>query len=462
MSGSLKRLRCDRTLRVAMLAGLSAVFLSSAAPIAFAQTAFPTGIVVTNGTVTDKLISNDGVGGNTSITGGYVTVYGGTNTNAGSTVTNLTYTNAALGVSGGAFVLNGLGASGGLGVTGGTTTDTLTVTNGATFQSSSGQTTTIDGTTGALTSTDSFGGNTNVTGGYVTVTGGTNTNAGGDVGTLTSNNAAFAVSGGAYVDSGLVVTGGANITGDSSVTGNLGVTGDITATGTVSGNTLSAGTGGINSAGLITGNNGLLITSGGANITGGTTTDTLTVSGVSNLNGGANVQNGLGVTGGTTTDTLKVTGTSTFGSSGQTTIDSSGNVGVGGNLSVNGNTTVNNFAVNPGSNVSMGGNVVHDVGTPIFGTDAANKAYVDAGVKKAEEGVAIAMSIQNPILTGNDRFGVSLNWGDYAGNNAFGLAAAGIVGRNLLGAGEKTAITAGFGFSSNGEAAGRAGVQFTW
>ena len=37
----------------------------------------------------------------------------------------------------------------------------------------------------------------------------------------------------------------------------------------------------------------------------------------------------------------------------------------------------------PGNNVDMGGNRIQDVGTPIFATDAANKAYVDRGLNKA-------------------------------------------------------------------------------
>src|SRR5262249_39488891 len=128
----------------------------------------------------------------------------------------------------------------------------------------------------------------------------------------------------------------------------------------------------------------------------------------------------------------------------------------------------NNLTVNPGANVDFGGNVLHGVGTPVVGTDAANKAYVDAGlatanqrIDKANQGIAIAMSVQNPVLTGGDRFGVAVNWGDFAGNHAIGAAAVGILHPNLFGGGEKFGLTGGFGVSNN-QAAGRVGMQITW
>jgi trimeric autotransporter adhesin len=77
------------------------------------------------------------------------------------------------------------------------------------------------------------------------------------------------------------------------------------------------------------------------------------------------------------------------------------------------------------------------VAAPVLGTDAANKAYVDAGlsaankrIDKADQGVAIALSIQNPVLTGADRFGVSVNWSDFQGNSAVGASAVGIISYN--------------------------------
>jgi hypothetical protein len=145
--------------------------------------------------------------------------------------------------------------------------------------------------------------------------------------------------------------------------------------------------------------------------------------------------------------------------------------GTNGNVNVGGAFVINN----PGSTVSMGGNVVHDVAAPVVGTDAANKAYVDSmattlngglsalnsRVNRVEQGVAMAMAAQNPVLTGSDRFGVTVNWGNYDGNDSVGFSAVGIIGQNFFGQGEKVGMTGGFAMSGN-QVAGRAGLQFTW
>jgi trimeric autotransporter adhesin len=174
-----------------------------------------------------------------------------------------------------------------------------------------------------------------------------------------------------------------------------------------------------------------------------------------------------------------------IGAEGTTTQVQTLNVATG--ATINGGATVNGgLKVGAQSNVSMGNNVVHDVAAPVLDTDAANKAYVDTAVgatagavaankayidngltkanqriDKAYEGVAIAMAVQNPVLTGSDRFGVSVNWGEFAGSSAFGAAAVGIVGQNLLGTGEKLGLTGGIG-GSNNQVAGRVGLQLTW
>ena len=168
----------------------------------------------------------------------------------------------------------------------------------------------------------------------------------------------------------------------------------------------------------------------------------------------------------TTDPTVKVTnGTST------TTIHN-GEVttqGAGSGITVlNAAGMATQFTANDTGLISAEGNRIQDVATPILGTDAANKAYVDAGLKavnqrvdQSNQGVAIAMSLQNPVLTGSDRFGVAVNFGDFAGNNAVGASAVGIIGQNMFGAGEKFGLTGGFGVSNN-QAAGRVGMQVTW
>ncbi|MGO9544864.1 MAG: hypothetical protein ACLPPF_08730, partial [Rhodomicrobium sp.] len=223
----------------------------------------------------------------------------------------------------------------------------------------------------------------------------------------------------------------------------------------------------------------LSVAGGGLSVTGGAAIDgvtTFTNVTSANPNQGSTTINGAyaslsspqgSITLDATTDpTVKVTnGTST------TTIHN-GEVttqGAGSGITVlNAAGTATQFTANDTGLISAEGNRIQDVATPILGTDAANKAYVDAGLKavnqrvdQSNQGVAIAMSLQNPVLTGSDRFGVAVNFGDFAGNNAVGASAVGIIGQNMFGAGEKFGLTGGFGVSNN-QAAGRVGMQVTW
>ncbi|WKW49895.1 hypothetical protein QMO75_11375 [Rhodomicrobium lacus] len=119
---------------------------------------------------------------------------------------------------------------------------------------------------------------------------------------------------------------------------------------------------------------------------------------------------------------------------------------------------------------NFNGNRVEGVGAPILGTDAANKAYVDYNdavlnnrIKDVRDGVAIALAIQTPDLIAGEKFGVSVNWGNFEGANAFGVGLQGVLGNNLLGAGERVSLTGGVGVSTErSNVGGRAGVQFTW
>ena len=126
------------------------------------------------------------------------------------------------------------------------------------------------------------------------------------------------------------------------------------------------------------------------------------------------------------------------------------------NLTATGNTQVHNFAVTPNSTIDMGGNRVQDVGTPIVGTDATNKAYVDKGLNKAYEGTAIALAISQPVFLPGQTFAVRGGWGDYAGQNAFGVSAAGVVAHNVFGYGSTVSLDAGVG-AGNSSVAGKAG-----
>lgn len=187
----------------------------------------------------------------------------------------------------------------------------------------------------------------------------------------------------------------------------------------------------------------------------------LTVTDVTTMNGGAVVKNGLTVTGGTTTDSLTVTGNSSV----------QGNQTVTGQSFLNGGATVsNNFTVTPGTTVDMGGNRVQNVGAPVLGTDAANKAYVDTGlsnanhrIDKAYEGTAIALSLATPIFQPGQKFVLQGGWGGFEGTNAFGFTAAGLLARDVFGPGSTITVQGGVGAGTdNGTVAGRAAVSVGW
>jgi hypothetical protein len=202
--------------------------------------------------------------------------------------------------------------------------------------------------------------------------------------------------------------------------------------------------------------NGLLTANAGLTVHGGTTTDTLivnngqTVHGGSDIYGGQTVHGGSDIYGGQTVHgNQKVTGDQTV--VGQSYLN--GGATISNNLTVSG-------PGNGGSptNIDMGGNAIHDVGTPIFATDAANKAYVDKGLNKAYEGTAIALAISQPVLATGQSFALRAGWGDYESQNAFGLSAVGIIGRDWFWGGSTVALDGGVGWGSNNAVAAKAGV----
>jgi hypothetical protein len=86
--------------------------------------------------------------------------------------------------------------------------------------------------------------------------------------------------------------------------------------------------------------------------------------------------------------------------------------------------------------------------------------------------------MEGPDLTGNERFGVSANWGNFDGENAFGMGFIGVLGEGSRGG--RWAVTGGFGvgftdddnggnnfghsFGSEDDNVwgGRVGGQWTW
>jgi trimeric autotransporter adhesin len=181
----------------------------------------------------------------------------------------------------------------------------------------------------------------------------------------------------------------------------------------------------------------------------------LTVTGLTTLSGGAKI------TGGTTTDTLTVTG---------------------------GATISNNLTVTSGTTVSMGGNRVQNVGTPVLGTDAANKAYVDTSINtlgsslntlssslnqriddanhridKAFDGTAIALALATPIFQPGQKFVIQGGWGNFEGSNAVGFSAAGLLSRDTFGRGSTVTLSGGIGGGTNtGTVGGRGAVSIGW
>ena len=82
-------------------------------------------------------------------------------------------------------------------------------------------------------------------------------------------------------------------------------------------------------------------------------------------------------------------------------------------------------------------------------------------------GVALALAAVNPDLTGNESFGMTANWGNFDGSNAFGMGFEGVVGHGWITRGDRVAVTGGFGVGfvdGNGDNVfgGRVGGQWTW
>ena len=376
-------------------------------------------------------------------------------------------------------------------------TDTLAVTGASAF--GTGQAT-IDASGNFATSgTGSFGGLLTANGG-LTVNGVTtlngNTNVTGDLGA-----------------SGTTTTGALMVTNNASVGGNLDVTGTgsfggaltthgITNTGTVATDNLTSTTATIGTLNTTTINNTGAITSGSVttgtlDVTGATTTHGITNTGALNqtgvatftttdpAQGSSTVTGGLisltspaathpGApgTGGITLDaTVDPVLTVTNGTAAGTTTINNGAVTAGTSVSTPllgatvanigtanvGTTNTTNLNVAPGGSVNMGDNVVHGVGDPIVGTDAANKGYVDRGLNKAYEGTAIALALSQPIFAPGQSWAIRAGYGGFESANAGGVSVAGIIGRDWFGAGTTIAIDGGVGFADN-VVAGKAGV----
>jgi hypothetical protein len=93
-------------------------------------------------------------------------------------------------------------------------------------------------------------------------------------------------------------------------------------------------------------------------------------------------------------------------------------------------------------------------------------SQLDRRTDENMSGVALAMAITNPDLTGSEKFGVAANWGSFEGANALGAALMGVLGNNFLVEHDRVAISGGFGVGfDNGSGddvfGGRVGLQWT-
>lgn len=255
-------------------------------------------------------------------------------------------------------------------------------------------------------------------------------------------------------NTGNIATDTLSTTGNATIGGTLGVSGlatfnGITNTGNITTDTLTANTS-INTP---------LITATTANITNANVTNaTITTANVTTANiTTANVTTANITTANVTTANVTTANISTAN-------------------------ITSSLQVSPGATVNMGGNRVQNVAAPIAATDAANRAYVDAGIagvsnqveqavgllntriddvsqrtNKATGGVAMAMAMAGvPTVLPNERVAFTMNYGNFQGQNGVAINGAIRLDNHLQ-------LTAGVGYATNQSIVGaRAGLRVGW
>jgi hypothetical protein len=257
---------------------------------------------------------------------------------------------------------------------------------------------------------------------------------------LTVNGGAFTANAGATVNGGFTSNGPNTLNGATTVNG-----GGLT----VNGGLLTAQKG-IVSNGPNTLNGATTINGGGLTVNGGAVVAQkgLTSNGATNLNAGATVNGGVL--------------TANAGAVVNNGFTSNGNAQVNGTTRLNGDVFVTS-----GNTVDVGGNRIQNVATPILGTDAVNKDYVDGGfrvlsrrIDKVEEGVAIASALANPDRTGDQTWAVAVNWGNFEGSNAVGISGIAAIGHDFFGVGDQVSLGGSIGFGTDGgQVGGRVSLQ---
>jgi len=97
-------------------------------------------------------------------------------------------------------------------------------------------------------------------------------------------------------------------------------------------------------------------------------------------------------------------------------------------------------------------------GGQTFGRVRRNQKHIDDNA----EGIAMAMSIQDPDLVGDERLGLKVGWGTFSGENAMGVSAGGVLVPDI-GAGIRLGIAGGAAFGlERGGIGGRAAMQLSW
>ena len=131
-----------------------------------------------------------------------------------------------------------------------------------------------------------------------------------------------------------------------------------------------------------------------------------------------------------------------------------------------------------GGITSVESRTVQNVGPlDVVTTDQAGNLASDGGaifgaLSEVQGGVAVAIAMENPDLVGSEKFGISGNVAFWNDNVALGFAAMGVLGRNVMGNGERLAVSGSLGVSvdeksygrrgSESTVGGRAGAQLTW
>jgi hypothetical protein len=138
----------------------------------------------------------------------------------------------------------------------------------------------------------------------------------------------------------------------------------------------------------------------------------------------------------------------------------------------NGSQTVTMPGITSDKSVSRQTGPLEVVTSDDNGHVATDGGSIFSALSELNGGVAIAMALVNPDFVASEKFGISGNVSYWEENVALGFTAAGVLGRNLFGSGERITVSGGVGFSveeqsfgrqgSNSSVGGRGGVQLTW